>query len=710
MCGQAPKKPVVADPPPPRGSWQRPLPINNVPRYHGPIHPSDDQIEVFAGMAPRDFDAISDGWHPRGIRGSGPPAEDGPDKEKYDNLIKQLEDMANDLGYGGGAATAGGLDRAVPLDMELDSPLGDNSFITELESKHGIKHELATSIFNEAKERLAKKGTSGGVAMMTAAVGLSELEVTPADFAPGRVVVLHCGGLCAGGFLWIGVYLHHSIGLAAANWSILCNIRNVVKEFNMPFVIQGDWNIVPEILRGSKWVDSLDAVILAPQDWQQRWQQFQEAAPRTDVPVHGMWASFIGLVEQQFLDIYQIDPRQVLSELATWVAKVGPSMVAIDSIHVSQRREAHSEAHGEPSEIHRAQTELSGLSPEECAAVAREVEAVAPDVAVASKAPFAPMRLAATMDRAMRICFALQAKLEEAYAGVPALGKALGIDEHACSVFVEAELRASVLFQVSKLAQLALQQAKALAGLPLWTAISRYACSALLFPAATAGVVVFCEEASGDEEAGVPYGYSAPFAEQFSGNHAEKAPFRPGMRRRLNGTAVCISVLAPWLLFTVVLGLLSFPVHYNNPGAVYLAVVLCFAAVAWVAFYAYIHRTTRSHSPEHEPSWLFFLTLSLALAWMLGIAMGYLNYITNTLPYQQMTHLNSYSDVDPGLMRGAQLMDAGSVMFAEGSMLDLNKSMGFKNQEVYCVAPIVKGSGERATYDFWAIGIDCCSG
>eukprot|EP00959_Pyramimonas_sp_CCMP1952_P123606 2584023-Pyramimonas_sp.AAC.1 len=30
------------------------------------------------------------------------------------------------------------------------------------------------------------KGTSGGVAMMTAAHGLSELEVTPADLAPGR--------------------------------------------------------------------------------------------------------------------------------------------------------------------------------------------------------------------------------------------------------------------------------------------------------------------------------------------------------------------------------------------------------------------------------------------------------------------------------------------------------------------------------------------
>eukprot|EP00959_Pyramimonas_sp_CCMP1952_P388834 8146876-Pyramimonas_sp.AAC.1 len=46
------------------------------------------------------------------------------------------------------------------------------------------------------------------------------------------------------------------------------------------------------------------------QDWQQRWQRFQEAVPSSDVPVHGMWTSFIGLVEQQFLDIYQIDSRQ----------------------------------------------------------------------------------------------------------------------------------------------------------------------------------------------------------------------------------------------------------------------------------------------------------------------------------------------------------------------------------------------------------------
>eukprot|EP00928_Gymnodinium_smaydae_P050054 TRINITY_DN3366_c0_g6_i1.p1 TRINITY_DN3366_c0_g6~~TRINITY_DN3366_c0_g6_i1.p1 ORF type:complete len:1786 (+),score=300.32 TRINITY_DN3366_c0_g6_i1:41-5359(+) len=158
-----------------------------------------------------------------------------------------------------------------------------------------------------------------------------------------------------------------------------------------------------------------------------------------------------------------------------------------------------------------AQIELSGLSPEECANVANEVNAVSTDVSNPSKAPFAPQRLAASSDRALRICFALQASLEQAYASVPDLGKALNIDAHAVSVFVEAELRASVLFQVSKLAQLALQQSKVSAGLPLWTTISAgigygrcMLCASLseswskqLPPE---GVVIFCDEANGDEE------------------------------------------------------------------------------------------------------------------------------------------------------------------------------------------------------------------
>jgi len=182
-------------------------------------------------------------------------------------------------------------------------------------------------------------------------------------------------------------------------------------------------------------------------------------------------------------------------------------------------------------------------------------------------------------------------------------------------------------------------------------------------------------------------------------------------RPRVSLTAVLICFFAPCLLFTVVCGALSFSIRHTTPALTYIAVGGAAVAVLACCYYAFSTVMKRmANQTMRDPFWYVFLAVTLVLAWGYSFWLGETNYWNNVLPSIDLQSLSSRYSVDPSTTLGQQLMDVGTVFFSKGTKLDVTRSMGFKNVDTYCVAPIVMGDDKPESFDFWAIGLDCCSG
>merc|ERR1719201_613928 len=95
-------------------------------------------------------------------------------------------------------------------------------------------------------------------------------------------------------------------------------------------------------------------------------------------------------------------------------------------------------------------------------------------------------------------------------------------------------------------------------------------------------------------------------------------------------------------------------------------------------------------SPK-SASLMTIVGISCFVAWSVGYFGGDHNYQSLLRPYYDINQLNTYPNVDPLAYSGTQVMDAGKINFAPGSQIQLKYSQGFKNGDVYCVAPIGKG-------------------
>jgi phosphatidylglycerophosphate synthase len=210
---------------------------------------------------------------------------------------------------------------------------------------------------------------------------------------------------------------------------------------------------------------------------------------------------------------------------------------------------------------------------------------------------------------------------------------------------------------------------------------------------------------------GSQYGYEAPVW-YGSGNDGEKGPFINSRRQRMNMVPILVCLLIPWCLFVAVFATVSFRVNYEKPILCWFVLSMALLVVVVVGARTYMERFRIGHNAptERAPSWYVFMFFSLVLALVVGVSLGYLNYNSNMKPYYDNLSLGTYLDINPSRVRGQQIMDAGAVVFTQGAHLDIKHSQGFNSGGMYCVAPITYGKDALATYDFWAVGKDCCSG
>lgn len=205
-------------------------------------------------------------------------------------------------------------------------------------------------------------------------------------------------------------------------------------------------------------------------------------------------------------------------------------------------------------------------------------------------------------------------------------------------------------------------------------------------------------------DAMVPYSYGA------AGGAGRDAVKPAGLvePRRPSSVLMCAVFFLPVVIFSIFLSLESFNAHFENPSiskslAVFGSVIVLVAALLAA-------QQARTDGCGPVAIWQGLLAASLLLAVVASISVGEGNFAGNMRPYYDITNLNEYPNVDPALFSGNQMMDAGKIDFAEGSKLETKYSMAFRNSDVYCVVPIVSGDNELASYDFWAVGMNCCTG
>jgi hypothetical protein len=193
--------------------------------------------------------------------------------------------------------------------------------------------------------------------------------------------------------------------------------------------------------------------------------------------------------------------------------------------------------------------------------------------------------------------------------------------------------------------------------------------------------------------------------------------FQKPRRRRINLLSFALSWFFPVLIFAVTTWLFCFSVRDKSEIWAWFFVGCCLVLAAIFVVKALLVRrkqreelwTVPWYLRADDDTWFLFLGGTVVMATLFGIVFGMLIYSSFTYPYYTLSQLHTYNNTDPA-MPGQAYLDAGAIEFTTGSYVDISQSLGYKDGNVYCVAPIKLGKGKEANLDFWAAGTNCCGG
>ena len=142
---------------------------------------------------------------------------------------------------------------------------------TKRDTKAGVDSAKATARqlgwnahLSRAHPTAAANGSGGGAVMVRRGCGLTppEDQIVREPFRH-RIALAWCDAVVRGGVHIVSVYLRHSEGLSQENMAILDELSAVLLQLKGPWIVGGDWNLLPAILAESKWTSIAGGVIFA---------------------------------------------------------------------------------------------------------------------------------------------------------------------------------------------------------------------------------------------------------------------------------------------------------------------------------------------------------------------------------------------------------------------------------------------------------------